>query len=92
MPRQASDTLLRSGARPLCAAEVTAIHVGRRLYNTDVIGANATVNTALCHTEILQPQELLALDQIGDRSFGICARAGVLYQQAVDLLSELCEP
>jgi hypothetical protein len=91
MPRQSSDRLLRAGARPLCAAEITAIGVGRRLYRTDTIGAGATLNTILCYTAILEPQELQALDQIGDRSFGICARAGVLYQQALDLLSELRE-
>jgi hypothetical protein len=87
-----SDTPLRAGARPLCAAEMTAIGAGRRLYNAGAIGAHATVNTILCYTAILLPRELLALDQIGDRSFGICARAGVLYQQALDLLSELCDP
>jgi hypothetical protein len=81
---------MKSGAaRPLCVAEITAIGAGRRLYNARAIGADATVNTILCHTASLQPRELLALDQIGERSFGICARAGVLYQQAVDLLSEL---
>ncbi len=89
MPWQGSDMPLRAGARPLCAAEVTAIRAGRRLYSTDTIDANATVNTIMCHTAMLQPAELLALDQIGERSFGICARAGVHYQQALDLLSEL---
>jgi hypothetical protein len=91
MPQQAIDTPLRAGARLLCAAEITAISAGRRLYRTGTIGANATVNTILCYTAVLQPQEQLALDQIGDRSFGICARAGMLYQQASDLLSELAE-
>ena len=43
----------------------------------------------LCHTADLEPAELAALQQIGDRSFGICARAGVLYQQAADLLADL---
>ena len=90
MPQQVSDTALH-GVRPLSAAEITAISAGRRLYSAGVIGANATVNTILCHTAILQPRELQALDQIADRSFGICARAGVLYQQALDLLSELSE-
>jgi hypothetical protein len=80
---------LRAGARPLCAAEVTAIRAGRRLYSADTMDANATVNTVLCHTAMLQPAELLALGQIGERSFGICARAGVHYQQALDLLSDL---
>ncbi len=89
MPWQGSDMPLRSGARLLCAAEVTAIRAGRRLYSTDTIDASATVNTIMCHTAMLQPAELLALDQIGERSFGICARAGVHYQQALDLLSEL---
>jgi hypothetical protein len=70
---------------------MTAIWAGRRLYQTGIIDADATVNTILCHTASLQPRELLSLDQIGDRSFGICARAGVLYQQALDLLSELSE-
>ncbi len=64
---------------------------GRRLYRMDAIGAGATVNTILCYTAILEPLERLALDQIGARSFGICARAGMLYQQALDLLSELPE-
>ena len=91
MPQQARDAPLRGGVRPLSAAEVTAVSAGRRLYSADAIGPDATVNTILCHTALLQPRELHALDQIGDRSFGICARAGVLYQQALDLLSELCE-
>jgi hypothetical protein len=91
MSLQVSDKPLHAGARPLCPAEITAIWAGRRLYKADTIGANATVNTILCHKAILQPWELLALDQIGDRSFGICARAGVLHQQALDLLSELSE-
>jgi hypothetical protein len=90
-PQQAIDTPLRAGARLLCAAEITAICAGRRLYRTGAIGANATVNTILCYTDVLQAPEQLALDQIGDRSFGICARAGMLYQQASDLLSELAE-
>jgi hypothetical protein len=90
MPQQVSDAPLR-GLRSLSAAEITAIGAGRRLYSADAIGANATVNTILCHTALLQPRELQVLDQVGDRSFGICARAGVLYQQALDLLSELCE-
>jgi hypothetical protein len=88
---QASDTAFRAAARPLCAAEITAVRAGRRLYKADTLSADATVNTILCYTATLQPRELLALDQIGDRSFGICARAGVLYQQALDLLSEVCE-
>jgi len=91
MPAQANETPLRAGARPLCKAEITAVSAGRRLYDSGTIDASATVNTILCYTAILQPQELLALDQIGDRSFGICARAGSLYQQALDLLSELPE-
>jgi len=70
-------------------AEITAIDAGRRLYRADILGASATVNTILGCTAALEPREQLALDQIGDRSFGICARAGVLYQQAHDLLSEL---
>ena len=87
----AIDSPLRAGARLLSAAEVTAICAGRRLYSTGAIGANATVNTILCYTAVLEPQEQLALDQVGDRSFGICARAGMLYQQASDLLAELAE-
>jgi len=87
-----SDVPLHAGSRPLSAAEATAISAGRRLYRTSVIGGNATVNTILCHTASLEPQERLALGQIGDRSFGICARAGMLYQQALDLLSELPDP
>jgi hypothetical protein len=86
-----SGSPARAAVRPLRAAEITAIDAGRRLYQTDVLGANATVNTILCFTSALEPRELLALEQIGARSFGICARAGVLYQQAADLLSELCE-
>jgi hypothetical protein len=78
-----------AGGRPLCTAELTAIWAGRRLYQADAINASSTVNTILCHTSLLQPRELLALDQIGGRSFGICARAGMLQQQALDLLSEL---
>ncbi len=91
MPLQVRDLPLRADVRPLCAAEITAICAGRRLYRTDIIGASATVNTILCHTTALQPRERLALDQIGNRSFGICARAGMLYQQALDLLAELSE-
>ena len=86
---QVSEVPLRAGARPLCAAEITAVGAGRRLYAIDAIGASATVNTIMCYTAILQPGERLALDEIGSRSFGICARAGMLYQQAIDLLSEL---
>lgn len=86
-----SQTPPPGAARPLRAAEITAIGAGRRLYRADTIGADATVNTILCYTPALQPPELQALDQIGERSFGICARAGVLYQQAADLLSQLRE-
>jgi hypothetical protein len=75
--------------RPLRAAEITAIGAGRRLYVADVIGAQATVNTILCLRPQLEPAELAALQQIGERSFGICARAGMLHQQASDLLAEL---
>lgn len=82
---------LPAPSRPLRAAEITAISAGRRLYCADVIGAQATVNTILCLRPALEPAELTALQQIGDRSFGICARAGVLYQQAADLLAELRE-
>jgi hypothetical protein len=77
------------GVRPLRAAEITAIGAGRRLYHTQVISAEATVNTILFHTGELEPPEIEAMGQIGERSFGICARAGVLYQQAADLLAEL---
>lgn len=77
--------------RPLRAAEVTAIAAGRRLYRTEVIGPDATVNTILSHDGALQPAEQQALQQIGARSFGICAAAGVHYQQAADLLAELRE-
>lgn len=91
MPVHASETPLHAGARPLCEAEITAVCAGRRLYEAGTIDASATVNTILCYTAVLQPPELLALDQIGSRSFGICARAGSLYQQALDLLSELSE-
>jgi hypothetical protein len=91
MSQQVNGMPLRSTARPLSAAEITAMDAGRRLYTTDAIGANATVNTILCHTLALQPREQLALNQIGERSFGICARAGMLYQQALDLLSELSD-
>ena len=69
MPQLASDAPLRGGVRPLSAAEVTAVSAGRRLYRADAIGPNATVNTILCHTALLQPRELHALDQIGDRGF-----------------------
>lgn len=79
------------GARPLRAAEITAIGAGRRLYHSQIISAEATVNTILVHTAQLEPPETEALYQIGERSFGICARAGVLYQQAADLLAELHE-
>lgn len=75
--------------RPLRAAEITAIGVGRRLYTNGTIGSDATVLTVLNRTEDLLPPELLALAEIGERSFGICARAGILYQQAADLLSDL---
>jgi len=47
------------------------------------------VNTIMCHTGELEPSEAEALRAIGERSFGICARAGVLYQQAAELLAEL---
>lgn len=75
--------------RVLRAAELTAIGAGRRLYRNEIIGPEATVNTILCHAHALEEGELQALQQIGERSFGICARAGVLYQQAADLLAEL---
>jgi hypothetical protein len=78
-----------AATRPLRAAEITAIGAGRRLYRTATIGADATVNTILCFTPDLKPAELAALREIGERSFGICARAGSLYQQAADLLGEL---
>jgi hypothetical protein len=78
-----------SVTRPLRAAEVTAIWAGRRLYRGNAISAEATVNTILGHVAELETAELEALQQIGERSFGICARAGVLYQQAADLLAEL---
>jgi hypothetical protein len=90
-PAQCDATPLPGGTRPLRAAEVTAIGAGRRLYRTEVIGPDATVNTILCHARALQPLEEQALQQIGERSFGICARAGVHYQQAADLLAELRE-
>jgi hypothetical protein len=76
-------------SRPLLAAEITAIGVGRRLYNAGTIGPDTTVLTVLNCTETLLPPEAQALSDIGERSFGICARAGVLYQQAADLLSDL---
>jgi hypothetical protein len=75
--------------RPLLAAEVIAIGVGRRLYNDGTIGSDATVLTVLNFTDALLPPERRALHEIGERSFGICARAGVLYQQAAELLSVL---
>ena len=77
------------GARPLRGAEITAIGAGRRLFHSQLISSDATVNTILFHTAELEPAELQALLDIGERSFGICARAGVLYQQAAELLSEL---
>jgi hypothetical protein len=88
---QGSDTLLPGGARPLRAAEITAIGAGRRLYCADIVGADATADSIMSHAPVLQPPERQALSQIGERSFGICAHAGVLYQQAADLLSELRE-
>jgi hypothetical protein len=91
LSRPGSDALARAHARPLRAAELTAISAGRRLYGTGTISADATVNTIMFHTPSLETAELEALEQIGQRSFGICARAGVLYQQAADLLSELRE-
>ncbi len=77
------------GVRPLRGAEITAIGAGRRLYHSHIITAEATVNTIMCHTGELEPSEVEALRAIGERSFGICARAGVLYQQAAELLAEL---
>jgi hypothetical protein len=77
-------------SRPLLAAEITAIGAGRRLYTVGTVGPDASVLTVLNCTEALTPAELRALDEIGERSFGICARAGILYQQAADLLSGLC--
>ncbi len=79
------------GSRPLRRAEITAIGAGRRLYHSQIISAEATVNTILCHTAQLEPPEIQALFEIGERSFGICARAGVLYQQAAELLAKLHE-
>jgi hypothetical protein len=73
----------------LRAAELTAIGAGRRLYRSEIIGTEATVNTILRYAHALEQPELQALEAIGERSFGICARAGVLYQQAADLLAEL---
>ena len=87
--RRDSDMSKPGLSRPLLAAEITAIGVGRRLYNDGIIGSDATVLTVLSRTEALLPPELQALHDIGERSFGICARAGVLYQQAADLLSDL---
>jgi hypothetical protein len=78
-------------ARPLRAAEITAMSAGRRLYRAETISSDATVNTILGFISALDPAELRALRLIGERSFGICARAGVLYQQAADLLAELRE-
>jgi hypothetical protein len=80
-----------ASVRPLRAAEITAIGAGRRLYQAETIGSDATVNTILGYIAALDPAELQALQVIGDRSFGICARAGVHYQQAADLLSQLHE-
>lgn len=91
LSRPGSDALARAHARPLRAAELTAISAGRRLYRTGTISADATVNTIMFHTPSLETAELEALEQVGQRSFGICARAGVLYQQAADLLAELRE-
>ncbi|MEP7025159.1 MAG: hypothetical protein ABJB47_15465 [Actinomycetota bacterium] len=45
--------------------------------------------TFLSHLPALQPAELRALHEIGERSFGICTRAGVFYQQAGELLADL---
>jgi len=78
-----------TGTRPLRAAEITAIGAGRRLYKAEIIGPDATVNTILIHTPSLEAPEVKALGQIGERSFGICARAGALYQQAAELLAQL---
>src|SRR2546427_7891129 len=64
MSQQVSEMPLCSRARPLSAAEITAMEAGRRLYKTDTIGVNATVNTILFHTSALQGQERLALDEI----------------------------
>jgi hypothetical protein len=86
-----SDQLPAAAVRPLRAAEITAISAGRRLYRAGCIGDGATVNTILCHTHDLESAELQALGRIGERSFGICARAGALYEQAADLLSALRE-
>ena len=82
--KRSCERLAPVSTRPLLAAEVTAINAGRRLYRSSALSAEVTVNTVLCHTA-----ELAALQQIGERSFGICARAGVLYQQAADLLADL---
>jgi hypothetical protein len=84
-------TATAPASRPLRAAEITAIGAGRRLYRTEIIGPDATVNTILCFTAALEPAELAAMSEIGERSFGICARAGALYQQAADLLADLRE-
>lgn len=88
-PIALQPNVMQTSARPLRAAEITAIGAGRRLYRADTIGTDTTVNTILRHTDALESSELDALQQIGERSFGICARAGVHYQQAADLLSEL---
>jgi len=87
--KRSCERLAPVSTRPLLAAEVTAINAGRRLYRSSALSAETTVNTVLCHTADLEPAELAALQQIGERSFGICARAGVLYQQAADLLADL---
>jgi hypothetical protein len=88
---QDSDATPPGLPRPLRAAEVTAMGAGRRLYRAETIGSDVTVNTILGYISALDPAELRALGLIGERSFGICARAGVLYQQAADLLAELRE-
>jgi hypothetical protein len=75
--------------RVLRAAELAAIGAGRRLYRSQIIGHDATASTIVSSAHLLEQTELHALDQLGERSFGICARAGVLYQQAADLLAEL---
>jgi hypothetical protein len=87
--RRGGETSRPGLSRPLLAAEITAIGVGRRLYNDGTLGSGATALTVLNCTEALLPPELRALDEIGERSFGICARAGILYQQAADLLADL---
>jgi hypothetical protein len=87
--RRDSDTSRPGLSRPLLAAEITAIGAGRRLYTDGTIGSGGTVLTVMNRTEALLPAELQALEEIGERSFGICARAGVLYQQAAELLADL---